>query len=40
VTGRHPDGRRFSETLVFEVVEERPPMFFRTELFEEQSAGG
>jgi hypothetical protein len=40
VTGRHPDGRTYSQMLVFEVVEERPAMAFRTEVFEEQSAGG
>lgn len=32
-TDRH--GRRFTETLQFEVAEERPPMFFRKEAFEE-----
>jgi 3',5'-cyclic AMP phosphodiesterase CpdA len=31
-----PDGREFVETLKFEVVEDRPPQFFRTELFSEE----
>ncbi|SNS66929.1 hypothetical protein SAMN06893096_106134 [Geodermatophilus pulveris] len=31
-----PAGREFVETLNFEVVDERPQPFFRTELFPEE----
>lgn len=36
VVATDPYGRRYEETLLFEVVAERPPMFFRTEVFAEQ----
>lgn len=35
VAVQDPDGRRSVGTLLFEVAEERPPMFFRKEVFEE-----
>ncbi len=35
VTATDQHGRTYQDTLVFEVVDERPPPFFRTELFEE-----